>query len=177
MMPKPSVDKSVLNQEEIYQAIVMFFEIIEQVVESEHKHQFPVRRDFWLKYFNRGMVQDAWVVLGSKAQEQMRRFKLQNDGCQALKWAKLSGGPSDECALLIQLDNIIAVELRGVGVDRLWRVDDGTDRVVPAIGRSCYKWEDLRGDCPQSQIMTGSNLDWRYTAADRCIERLSGQGN
>lgn len=164
---------------QVFRSITLFFKIIEQVVESEHKHQFPVRRDFWLKYFDRGMVQDAWVVLGSRAQEQMNRLKRQNEDYQALKWAKLSGGPSDQCALLMKLGDTTVMEFSHSGRVRMWGKKDGSTEVrsgVPVLHRLAYKAEDLRADCPKSQMFTHDQYgNWRVSA-DQCIARLTGRG-
>ena len=54
---------NVVKQWHIFQAITLFFKLIEEVVEGgEHDHQFPQRREFWLDYFNKGLVADAWVI-------------------------------------------------------------------------------------------------------------------
>jgi hypothetical protein len=163
----------------VFRSITLFFKIIEQVVESEHKHQFPIRRDFWLKYFDKGVVQDAWVILGSKAQSQMLRLKQQNEDYEALKWASLSGGPSDQCALLMKLGDTTVMEFSHSGRVRMWGKKDGSTEVrsgVPVLHRSTYKADDLRADCPKSQMFTHDQYgNWRVSA-DQCIARLTGRG-
>jgi hypothetical protein len=165
---------------QVFRSISLFFKIIEQVVESEHKHQFPVRRDFWLKYFDKGMVQDAWVILGSKAQSQMRRLKQQNEGYEVLKWASLSGGPSDQCALLMKLGDTTVMEFSHSGRARMWGKKDGsvnTSSGLPVLHRSVYRAEDLRADCPKNQMFTHDQYgNWRVSA-DQCIARLTGRSS
>ena len=164
---------------QVFRSITLFFKIIEQVVESEHKHQFPMRRDFWLKYFDKGMVLDAWVVLGSKAQAQMQRLKHQNDDFESLKWAKLSGGPSDQCALLLKLGDATVMEFSHSGRARIWGKNDGSTDImsnVPVLHRSAYKAEGLRADCPKNQMFTHDQYgNWRVSV-DQCISRLTGRG-
>ena len=48
--------------------IHLFFKIIGKVVDSEHKHHFPMRRDFWMNYFD----EEAQA----KKKKHVMRFKL-----------------------------------------------------------------------------------------------------
>ena len=164
---------------QVFRSITLFFKIIEQVVESEHKHQFPTRRDFWLGYFDKGQVTDAWVVLGSKARAQMKQIVREGgDDYKALKWASLSGGPSDQWALLMRLGDTTVMEFSHSGRARLWGTNDGSGDVrskVPVLHRTEYKAENLRAPCPESQMFRHDpGGSWRYSVG-RCIDRLAGR--
>ena len=169
----------IVRKWQVFRSITLFFKIIEQVVDSEHKHQFPIRRDFWLKYFDKGMVQDAWVVLGPKAQAQMDRLKQQTEDYRALKWASMSGGPSDQCALLMKLGDTTVMEFSHSGKVRMWGEKDGSTEVrsgVPVLHDPAYRADDLRADCPKSQMFTHDPYGRWRVSADQCIARLTGHG-
>jgi hypothetical protein len=87
----------------------------------------------------------------------MRRLKQQNEDYEALKWASLSGGPSDQCALLMKLGDTTVMEFSHSGRVRMWGKKDGSTEIrssVPVLHRSAYRAEDLRADCPKSQMFT-----------------------
>lgn len=171
---------------QVFRSITLFFKIIEQVVESEHKHQFPIRRDFWLNYFNQGLVTDAWVILGPSAQSLMRQLSKQADGdYRVLKFGKLKDGTSGQCALLIKLGDITVVEFSHNGRMRVWgpeqRAVTSSTRVlqlldrVPQLHEETYRAVGLRRECPSDQMFTHDpNGRWRINA-ERCINRLSGR--
>ncbi len=165
---------------QVFRSITLFFEIIERVVESENKHQFPLRRKFWMDHFDKGEVQDALVILGSQAQEEMKGLESQGDDYQSLKWAKLSGGPSDQCALLMKLGDTTVMEFSHSGRVRMWGKEDasaGVSSGVPLLSELKYKAADLRADCPENQMFRHDTAgNWR-TDARKCIARLSGRGS
>jgi hypothetical protein len=160
---------------QVFRSITLFFKIIEQVVDSEHKHQFPARRKFWLSYFDRGEVTDAWVILGSKARERMIQLKNQNvEEFHALKWGSLSGGPSDQCALLMKLGNTTVMELSHSGRARMWSQRGSTKDHIPVLHNATYQAAKLRAECPDDQkIRHDDKGRWRIKA-QRCIQKLAG---
>ena len=155
--------------------ITLFFNIIDQVVESENKHHFPLRRQFWLNYFDKGSVTDAWVILGSKARDRMIHLKNQNmEEYRSLSWASLRGGPADQCALLMKLDNTTVMEFSHSGRARMWGAKDRARCNVPSLYREGYEASELRAECPDDQMIRhDASGRWR-TKAQRCIQKLAG---
>jgi len=160
---------------QVFRSITLFFKIIEQVVESEHKHQFPIRRNFWLNYFNRGEINDAWVILGSRARERMIRLKNQNvEEFRALKWASLSGGPSDQCALLMKVGDTTVMEFSHSGKVRMWGKQDSGRGQIPVLHNRFYDASELRAECPTDQMFTHDPTGhWRLNV-QRCLQKLAG---
>jgi hypothetical protein len=162
-----------------FRSITLFFKIIEKVVESEHRHHFPIRRDFWLSYFDQGEVVDAWVVLGSKAQSHLTMLVSEGgEDFKQLKWAKLSGGAADQCALLMKLGKTTVMEFSHSGRVRMWGEKDGSMDVkshVPILHQPKYGTVQLRSNCPPDQMIAHDpNGQWRIRA-ERCIKKLSGK--
>ena len=164
---------AIVKKWQAFRSINLFFNIIEAVVDSEHKHQFPVRKQFWLNYFDRGIVTDAWVCLGTKAAEEMERVIRETGRDYAgLKWGKLRGGPSDQCALLLQLGDTTVMEFSHNGRARIWGAGDRY-AIIPKLHLETYQANELRADCPPDQMITHDpNGNWRIRA-ERCIARLS----
>jgi len=162
----------------VFRSITLFFDIIEQVVDSEHKHHFPTRREFWLNYFNRGDVKDAWVILGTKAQEKLISLRTtQMEEFKSLQWAKLSGGPSDQCALLMKVGDITVMEFSHSGRVRMWGAADHQRLSVPRLHRPRYDASELRAECPENQMFRhDSRGRWRIEA-QKCLQSLSGRSS
>jgi hypothetical protein len=162
-----------------FRSITLFFKIIEKVVQTEHRHHFPARRDFWLNYFNKGEVTDASVVLGSRAQLQLTKLVSEGgEDFKQLKWAKLARGAADQCALLMKLGKTTVMEFSHSGKVRIWGEQDGSTNVksnVPVLHEPQYEASQLRSDCPAEQMFTHDpNGRWRISV-ERCIKKHSGK--
>lgn len=158
-----------------FRSINLFFKIIEKVVESDHRHQFPLRKDFWLNYFNQGQVSDAWVILGSQARDYLSQV-IDRGGkdYEALRWGRLSGGRSDLCALLIKLGDVTVMEFSHSGSARIWGPNNHRIN-YPKLHQSRYRADDLRAECPPEQIFRHDHIgNWRPKVS-ACISRLSGK--
>jgi len=149
------------------------------VVDNEHKHQFPIRRAFWLKYFDQGEVTDAWVILGSRAQRVISAL-IREGGAdyRALKWSKLLAGSSDQCALLMKLGDTTVMEFSHNGKVRMWDKNDAASALrgrIPVLHQSEYRAEELRANCPDHQMFVHDHSgNWR-SKATRCMAKLSGK--
>ena len=162
----------------VFRSIHLFFKIIGKVVESEHRHHFPMRRDFWMNYFDRGDVTEARVILGSKARDEVERLKKRQGGEYAdLDYAELRGGPADQCALLLKLGKTTVMEFSHSGRARMWGAADGAESPsssVPKFRRASYQAADLRAPCPDDQMFRHDPRgQWRVHARN-CIARLAG---
>ena len=159
----------------VFRSITFFFDIIQQVVNSENDHHFPIRREFWLNYFNRGDINDAWVILGTRAQEKIISLRSrQSDEFKSLHWAKLSGGPSDQCALLMKVGDITVMEFSHSGSVRIWGAADHQCFPVPRLHQPRYDASELRADCPQEQkFRHDQNGHWRIKVK-KCLQSISG---
>jgi hypothetical protein len=133
----------VVKQWHIYQSISLFFKLIEQVVEGEeHEHQFPQRRKYWIDYFDKGKVSDAWVILGARGAQEAVRYQQSGDSDFAsLTWARLSSSKSDQCVLLMKIGDATVVEWSHSGACRVWK---SSDRNAPMMSRPKYDGSDLR---------------------------------
>ena len=163
----------------VFRSIHLFFKIIGRVVESEHRHHFPKRRDFWMNYFDRGDVTEARVILGSKARDEIERLKRRQGSEYAdLDYALLKGGPADQCALLLKLGRTTVMEFSHSGRARMWGAVDGSESPsssIPKFRRAFYQAKELRAPCPDDQMFRHDPRgQWRVHARG-CIARLAGR--
>jgi len=158
----------------IFQSIILFFKIIEQVVKDGKNHQFPQRRDFWIKYFDDDLVTDASVVLGSEGVREAQRYKRSGDPEFAtLEWSQLSGAASDQCVLLMKIGEMTILEWSHSGACRVWGKED---RRAPKFSKQQYKADELRAavaDNDKDRITHHANGQWKMDITNR-INSYSG---
>lgn len=163
----------------VFRSIDVFFKIIGRVVESDHKHQFPIRQAFWMTFFDRGEVTDARVILGSRARNEIERLKQSAGGDYlSLDYSYLSGGPSDQCALLLKVGRSTVMEFSHSGRARIWGPNDQEKlqaRGVTFSRKGTYKAEELRAPCPEKQMFRHDPKGAWRSAAHSCLAKLNGR--
>lgn len=164
-----------VKQWHIFQSITLFFKLIGEVVEDgDHDHQFPQRRSFWIDYFNKGLVSEAWVILGTKGTAAANRYKKAGDAdFEKLSWANLTGAKNDQAVLLMKIGNITVVEWSHSGACRVWKKGDSR---APNFSRRRYDGSELRAEVDnhsKDRIVHDSAGRWRYKITQR-INDYSG---
>lgn len=168
----------IVKKWQAFQSINLFFRVIGQVVDGDHKHQFPMRRDFWLQRFNDGLISDAWVVLGPRAGSEIKNLVRRGDEeLKALRWGRLRGGYADQSVLLMQVGSTTVMEFSHIGRVRIWGPRELTQspqrNLVPKLHRPEYTADEMRAPCPEGQMFRhdpGGN--WRIHVAS-CLRQLS----
>jgi hypothetical protein len=110
-----------------------FFKILEKTADEIWMY----RQKFWLAYYNRGLIDEAWVALGPTAQSYVRREF--ND--RKLQYADLEGTNAQQSVLLLKMSNIIFCEWSHRG--RLRAGKDGAPS-VPQLYEDSYWAAQLR---------------------------------
>ena len=144
---------------QVFQSIVLFFQIIEDVVERDDaSHHFPIRREFWIRYFNQGAVTDAWVVLGKKASSRVRKLIATGDPeYKMLSWADLEGANHDQSVLMMKVGNLTIIEWSHSGACRIWRNEDVQ---APVMNKKNYHREDFMKEATH-RIVHDSGKKWQ----------------
>ena len=76
-----------------------------------------------------------------------------NEDYQALRWASLSGGPSDQCALLMRVGNTTVMEFSHSGKARIWDDNQRVRNRAPRLHNDRCRADELRADCPESRCL------------------------
>lgn len=103
--------------------------------DSDADRQWPYRRAFWLAYFKKDVITDAWLVLGNTIANRAKR-KL---GIESANYAKLEGQVKPTHAVLIlKIQNYVITEWSHAGKYRLWHESDSNTPkfYLPAYSRS-----------------------------------------
>ena len=160
----------------IFKSINFFFDIMEQIIDRASAHQFPDRKRFWLSYFNENRVTDAWIILSKLGQERLRYLRQTNrEEYNSLRCAHLSGAASGQCALLLKLGDLTVMEFSHSGKVRIWGDEESLKYQPPKLHRQYYHADDLRANCPDSQMFTHDHYgNWRGRVRN-CINKLSNR--
>jgi hypothetical protein len=116
-------------------SLEVFIKIIEQVAESGH---WRYRKAFWMSYFKRDYIADAWIVLGRNAQHLARTF----DDLRG-NYGKLDRGSvlANHSVLLMKIGDLIIADWSHSGTCRIWRRDDP---MAPPYYQPEYSGNSLR---------------------------------
>lgn len=128
------------------------------VTATQNSHMWPPRRDFWLKLYDDGMIDQAWVAFGSEARryaennllrggktDMKRRFARQLDR---------GGGTS---LLIMRIGNKIVVDGCHNYKTHIFKIDDAN---APALYKRQYYCDDImrasRNSKPHNSIQSWS---------------------
>jgi len=123
-----------------------FFKILEITADEIWKD----RQKFWLAYYDRGLIDEAWVVLGPTAQNRAyREFSDRN-----LNYGKLQGGTSKQSVLLLKMNNMVFCEWSHKG-----KLRAGIEHrpSIPQLYKNIYDADRLR--FTSMDFNDGENLD------------------
>lgn len=113
------VGKEVMTRWLVRESFDLFFNIIDRTADDNH---WRYRRPFWEKYLTKGLVVDAWAVLGRQAVSDAQRRGLTNG-----KYGVMRGAYSNQSALLMRLRGkkgaAVVAEWSHNGKCRIWLGD------------------------------------------------------
>ncbi|MET0155204.1 MAG: EH signature domain-containing protein [Rickettsiales bacterium] len=129
------------------ETIKQFFAVIDQVAEP----QWQYRRAFWLAYYHKGYIDDAWVVFGKQA----RLHAVQSFG-RSIGAGSISGGQHfpNHSILILKIGDYIFADWSHKGKCRAWSLND---RNCPKLHRLDYHADDFRK--PSMQIVATHQED------------------
>jgi len=110
------------------------------------------REKFWMAYYERGHIDEAWLALGPDALREVRTLVKKNPG---IRFGRLDGGISNNhSVLLLRLGNLIFTEWSHNGSLRAYSDGDGD---TPNLYQSIYSGYELR-DAPSLDFHNGTNV-------------------
>lgn len=124
------------------------------------EHHWRFRQAFWGAYFKKGMIHDAWVILGEDARRAARRV-----WADIPQHASLMGaGDASQSVLLLRIGTLTIAEWSHNGRCRVWR--DGV-KGAPKFHRAEYDRAELKGRADFEISHMGSTAySWQLKLAD-----------
>ena len=152
-----------------------FMRILQLTADEIWRH----RERFWMAYYERGAIEEAWLALGSQAALHAQREFSRADWAQY--GALVSGATSDQSVLFLRIGDMIFMEWSHNGS---LRACAHTDANVPAMYLPEYRGEELRevasydfhngqNQRPELRHMNSEGGTWQRKARD-FIEKHTG---
>ena len=111
------------------------------ITETQSDHQWPPRRDFWLRLFEQGRIDEAWVAFGGAAREHAKRYHTGTGAFNVDKrFAKQLDRGGSTSLLIMRIGNKIVVDGCHNYRTHIFRANDPT---APKLDRSTYHCDDI----------------------------------
>ena len=118
----------------IGESLEQFFSIIDSMA---LEHQWKYRKAFWKAYYDKGVLDEAWVAFGPGAILHARRLFGANFSAGELEGAT----QSNQSVLIIKIKDLVLAEWSHNGKCRAWK---SNDKFSPATYKSKYYGSSLR---------------------------------
>jgi hypothetical protein len=131
----------------IGESLEQFFSIIDVMA---LEHQWKYRKAFWKAYYDKGVLDEAWVAFGPEAKYQARRLFGANFSAGELE----GGSQSNQSVLILKIRDLVLVEWSHNGKCRAWK---SHDQYSPSTNKPKYYGSRLK--LPSMKIVVGYQQD------------------
>ena len=131
----------------VKEALDGFIRLIKDTAKEQH---WRYRESFWMAWFNQGIIDDAWFVLGSRARILLRRLEEHRPDATG----RLSGASSEQSVLLLRMSGVTIAEWSHNGSCRIWL--DGNEDAPRLYQARDYSGTELKRGSDFSQRHDGS---------------------
>jgi hypothetical protein len=165
----PSQMRYVLTRWLVRIALEDFFRLLDETALDRH---WRYRKLFWMAYFQRELITDAWVVLGPDATRMAEQSFDQND----LVTGKLRAGGGiqrNHSVLLLRLPGITVAEWSHNGACRIWL--DGNPHAPKIYQLSYARAELVHGEDFSQSHYGAEHGSWQRSIADWVGENIGAR--
>jgi hypothetical protein len=133
--------------------------------DKDADRMWPYREAFWTAYLNKGVISDAWVVLGEAIAVQARRFLEGQRGGYG-KLERGNGVKHTHAVLILRIGDLIITEWNHMGKYRVWHVDN----------KNAPRFYKSRGAYTRVELTTSPDFEGTHHGANHggWQEKLAG---
>ena len=137
----PENEKRVMFRWLAGESLDLFLDIVDR---SAVERMWKFRRAFWMAYFEKEIITEAWVVFGEKAKGIYDSVYLESAQSKEQIFGTLKGGEYGHSVLLMRMGDYTVAEWSHNG--QVWIWEPGQEgRPPPSLYRRLYRKEDCRG--------------------------------
>ncbi|RME57832.1 hypothetical protein D6779_07815 [Candidatus Parcubacteria bacterium] len=137
--------KEVIKRWLVGETLEDFFRFLEYTSKTDKtaEHHWKYRRAFWTAYYKKGVIKDAWVVLGRllNNRAKLKSMGIEQDNYGVFK--KGSGVASNHAALIIRIGPLLITEWSHNGKYRVWHEGKERSHPLPQIYKKEYTKSEL----------------------------------
>lgn len=144
-----------------------FFNLLSHVAKTDSTadNHWQYRKRFWNAYLKKGVIQEAWVALGPRANQEARSFLSSGSS-----FATLSGGAQNHSSLIMVIGGVLITEWSHSGKYRLWE----RNLSGPTLYKRAYRRSELVSDSDYEGAHHSSDSGgWQYKLST-LIKDLTG---
>jgi len=156
--------RSVMLRWMVEDTLDQFFHVLDKTAVDR---QWRARKDFWTGYLNKGVIQQAWVVLGTDAARVAKRTLDDESAFGRLRGAR----QRDQSVLLMEfLPSLVVAEWSHNGACQFW---DREEKKAPEFFEHTYDADDLRdGSMPKVNHQPAKYPErWQVKIAERIYQQ------
>ncbi|AWN14249.1 EH signature domain-containing protein [Salinisphaera sp. LB1] len=158
--------KAVLLRWLVHTTLKDFFRIVSDASQHDANadRMWPYRNAFWSAYLNKGVIENAWVVLGSEVRKTAQTRLSQIDRGSYGELMSGGGAQPSHAVLIMQIGDLVITEWSHSGKYRIWHLDSPN---APPFYRRSYS----RGRLVREPELDGSHHhaeggSWQRRLAD-----------
>lgn len=134
--------KDVLLQWLVHTTLKDFFRLVRDVSQrdSDADRMWPYREAFWTAYLDKGVIDNAWVVLGFEIRHRARKLLTQLGRGAYGELRRGDGAKANHAVLIMQIGDVVITEWSHSGKYRLWHENDAD---APRFYQKSYRRPQL----------------------------------
>ena len=161
----PEPQRQVLMRLLVELALKDFFALLDKTALDKH---WLYRKRFWTAYLDKGVIDDAWIVLGREARSMAQR-RLGADTVLSTAQLEGAGVEPNHSVLLMRIGSITVAEWSHNGKCRFWL---GSNPRAPKLYQRKYEGPQLRAKANLAVVHAGSeNGTWQKKIASWVSEK------
>lgn len=141
-----------------------FFRVVREGSQHDRDadRMWPYREAFWGAYLRKGVIADAWVVLGEQIAHRSRKFLASHAESYA-RFGRGTGVSAHHAALIMRIGNLVITEWNFSGKYRVWKEGKAS---APPFYRRRYTKGELTRDPDFEKSHHGAEYgSWQSTLA------------
>lgn len=149
----------------VERALEQFLDVVDELALD---HQWKYRRAFWMAYYKKEVISDAWVAFASNGSTKARQIAARNRDNSWLSFAELrGGGDPNHAVLILRIGDTLIVDFSHNGK---WRIWSANSRNAPKPYEMSYQREDFSSST-EGKHYNSPNGTWQRTVAGVIAER------
>ena len=135
-------------------SLEQFLEVVDETVQSHHTRMWSSRRKFWGSYYEKGFIQEAWVVFGRRGAAIARHTAGFRERTDITSFGTFLGDPASDqrqAVLIMKIGALVVADWSHNGCCHLWLPDN---EKAPRL----FQKEYLRSD-----LIMGSDFEKPHT--------------
>jgi hypothetical protein len=103
----------------VERALAQFLDVVDELALD---HQWKYRRAFWMAYYERNTISDAWVAFAERGAREARQIAKRSNDSSWLRFGRLYGSNDENHAVLIlRIGDLTIADYSHNGKCRLWK--------------------------------------------------------